>query len=285
LWKSVDISDDGSVMIACAGTPDYMDYVYVYSGGTWSQVSGSTPIPDFSDWLSVAVSGDGARMAATDGLSVYVFDGGSWTEHSVGSVSDVPKALAISGDGTKLVVCGEDVQGFIYVYDFAAWASMNPFGSSVGTDWSGIAISSDGSRILVCGRSELVRYYNGSVWTSFGPLGPQSWCSVDMSDDGSVMIAARDDSTPDSIFIRRGGVWQSLETPSGSNVTSVSVTSDGVFGAAGSRAGYWFGPTNRQTTTGVTGSLNGGPYSTVELQFLGGGRFLPLNLNGDIDFR
>lgn len=147
-WRRVSVDDnanfwtgavnqDGSVMLAGASRNDddgKSNGVYVsYNGGiSWSKRI-LFPSAEKFDCNYVAMDDSGATMAAyVSGATVGVFvslDGGaSWAKQPLDVSHDVtPLSVAVSGDGTRIVVTA--FGGYIYT------GVVNPLPGPAGSDW------------------------------------------------------------------------------------------------------------------------------------------------------
>jgi DNA-binding beta-propeller fold protein YncE len=182
--SAVAISPDGSKVIV--------------TGDTAPDIEGPT------DYATIAYS---ASTGATLWTRLYNGPGNGW---------DSARSLAISADGTKVIVTGESDGGLPSHEDY----STIPYNTSTGvTLWAKryhggyggdypkhVAISSDGTRVIVTGTSEsasirdfLTIAYNAStgatLWTKrhSGPgRGPDSPDALAISQDGTRVIVAGD---------------------------------------------------------------------------------------------
>jgi len=106
------------------------------------------------------------------------------------------------------------------------------------------------------------------------------WNPVAISMDGSTMIA----SGLGRWHISRdaGRSWGALAHDYLGNVKGVAVSVDGAQIAAAVTGGVTFGlftsvASGYQTSLGISGSITGGQYDSIELQYIGGGTFIVLS--------
>jgi len=254
LGESVSISGDGSTAIVGARLDDDNGqsnsgsaYIFVRSGGTWTQQQKLTAGTDAgaNDWFgtSVFISGDGntAIVGAfkdddngqTDSGSAYIFvrSGGTWTQQAkltagdAGASDHFGYSVSISGDGSTAIVGSrlDDVNGqsnsgsaYIFVRSGGTWTQQVKFttgADAVAYDQFGesVSISGDGSTAIV-----------GATY----------------KDD----VNGRYDSGSAYIFVRSGSSWaQQAKLTAGDAGAydhfgySVSISSDGNTAIVGAR--------------------------------------------------
>lgn len=244
LWSSVASSADGSKLVAAAASLGGQIYTSSDSGVTWLAHS----LPGL---FSVASSADGSKLVATgpSGASTSSDSGVTWVARN--SPTWFSSSVASSADGSKLVQVA--MAGSIY--------TSNDFGvtwipRSSPSIWVAVASSADGSKLVAASRNLLGSSANsqtgGQIYTSsdFGvtwiPRGlPSFWSAVASSADGSKLAAA------DSVVV----------TPLISTVSTLytSVPSIG---------------STLSTTPGITGSLSGLQYESVDLQCINPNTFV-----------
>jgi MYXO-CTERM domain-containing protein len=221
---SVAMSGDGSRVVV--GAPEESDatggstwkngaaYVFVRSGGTWSEeqkLLASDKASEDSFGRSVSMSGDGSRVVvgapyesdATGGSTeyngaayVFVRSGSTWTQEQKllasdkASYDEFGRSVAMSGDGSRVVVGApeeSDATGGSTEYNGAAYVFVRS-----GSTWT------EEQKLLASDKADT---------DLFG-------YSVGMSGDGSrVVVGAygEDTSTTDNgaayVFIRSGSTW------------------------------------------------------------------------------
>ena len=129
---------------------------------------------------------------------------------------------------------------------------------------------------------------SGTSWTTTSPAG--NWTSVASSADGKRFVAV-ERFTPRSIIIstNSGTNWVQTSAPF-KQWYCVASSADGRTLLAGTQGGitdYVYrahaNPLPITTTPGILGYMTGTPYSAIELQYVGSGRFIPLSHEGTID--
>ncbi|MEY8876222.1 MAG: WD40/YVTN/BNR-like repeat-containing protein, partial [Leptothrix sp. (in: b-proteobacteria)] len=263
-WKGVAISADGSKIAAVASG----DQIYISSdsGATW------TPRGSVFSWQSVSMSADGTKLVAvTDGDQIYTStdSGLTWTPRD-----SVRRwySVASSSDGTKLVagVLG----GQIYTSSDSG-VTWTPRDNS--RIWVGVASSANGVRLAatVLGGQVYTSGDSGATWTARDQS--RAWWSVAMSADGNTLMAAQ--RSPGRIYLSRdAGVTWAPRANTG-DWWGVAMSSDAtkLFAAPSGDVLYSGSSANPdRTTPGTAGSLTGGQFDTLRLQYLGSGLFLPL---------
>jgi hypothetical protein len=216
-------------------------YTSTNSGVTWAVTSA----PNLG-WKTVAVSSDGQKMVASTGGAIYTsIDGGAnWiSRRSLPATS-----VASSADGKNLIAgMGGNVStdGVFTSNDYGVtWArrlSGTDSDLTKGT-WSPVAVSADGVTMMASGLGQWhISRDSGRTWIAMAHEYLGNVKGLAMSRDASKIATAVSGGT---IF----GVYSSV--------------------ASGAR-----------TTTGTSGSLSGGQYDSIEVQYVGGGLFIVLNYN------
>lgn len=118
-WNSVACSSDGLTLYASATGGGY---VSSDGGATWSALAHDSA-------GVVAISGDGTKLACSDGTSE---DGGATWLVRTGYKGASPAAIAMSSDGTKIVFCATG--GNIYTSDEVAALSGGTYHAVYGCD-------------------------------------------------------------------------------------------------------------------------------------------------------
>jgi hypothetical protein len=187
LGSAVSITGDGTRVIVGAygedvgGNSAGAAYIFVYSGGSWSQeakLMASDAYANDEFGSTVSISGDGTKVIvgamkedySTDQGAVYIFTRGpyqvTWTEQiklraSDGTTNDYfGCSVAINGDGTKIIVGASQIfaysdQGaaYIFTYSGGSWTEQIKLQASDGQsdDYFGkqVAMSGDGTKVIV----------------------------------------------------------------------------------------------------------------------------------------
>ena len=246
-------SEDGVRIYAVGG-----DITGVYassdSGQHWNQVSGLLLA---GNWNSVACSANGRIVYAqpTSGtIQKSVNNGATWTTTGTASTG---QAIACTADGSTLITGNVSCSGN-GTYRARVSGGAVQYSSNSGGGWNSVAVAPAGNIFCVGASSDCTRMVAG---VSNGLL----YATANL-----------------------GASWTTL-TISNANWSSVWMSADGSkFGAstsenAGAGGGVDFGSVSAQpstATTATTGSVCGSQGSAVELQYIGGGQFIPVGSSG-----
>ncbi len=200
LWSSVASSPSGKHIAGAV----YKGNIYVShnNGATWSRID--NPAGGNTEWVGVAISQDGTKIAAIDTLNIYVFSGTGWVSKNPDGIQRGFTGVAISSDGNTIL------------------ASASKFYLGFGTA-SNLWTSSD----------------YGESWTNPVLSANQIWRGVAMSADGSVMAAISDSEFDGTNIVRVliSGTWVNQLQGIGS-AGAVSVSSSGDYIAVTAKYGY-----------------------------------------------
>ena len=301
-FQDVASSADGMRLIAGRRT----DTVYISHDGGQSW----TPSVGVGNWVSVASSADGTKLAAVNfavGVQMqFSADSGDTWEARGPSRTWVD--VASSADGTKLVAVTLNDQIFTSADSGVSWtpresirswravassadgtrlAAATPDAMYISTDsgvtwtphgagnfWTSVASSADGMRLIAVASAQLYMSTDGgTTWTPRAEAGVVSY--VASSADGTRLIAGRSNAML-SVSMDSGETW--VPRASSLGWRSVGISGDGTRLFAGdTRDVFISAPT---TTPGIAGSISGPQYSAVELQYIGNGQFMALNHEG-----
>lgn len=237
-----------------AASPTIGIGVSLDSGRTWNHVVGGVT---GGAYTSVACSADGKTVYAQPAVGNIQksTDGGvTWSSTGTGTTTGF---ISCTADGSMLITGNVACSGN-GVYRARISGGAVQISSNSGGTWNGVATapaatvfcvgaSSDCTK-LVAGVSNGLLYASsnmGATWTTLTSAN-QLWVSAWMSPDGSKFAAAAR-----SIGVFTGGIGYG-------NVSALPNT----------------------TTTTSTGSLCGSQGSAVELQYIGGGVFMPVSSAG-----
>ena len=241
---SVAVSDDTIIVGAYGNSAKGSAYVFVRTGGLWTQqqkLTASDGAADDRFGYSVAISGDtvvgGAPFHDAGGKidqgSAYVFvrTGGVWTEQQTLTKSDGADndqfglSVAVSGDTIIVGAFRDDVganvdQGSasVFVRTGAVWTEQQTLTKSdgAGDDLFGRSVAVSGDTVVV---GALLPGYPGSadvfvrtggVWTQQQRLTPSAgyWFGLSVAVSGDrIVVGARANQGAASVFVRSGGVW------------------------------------------------------------------------------
>jgi hypothetical protein len=274
-WSSLASSADGTKWIGGVNT-GFMQRS-VNSGASWGNTASSRA------WTGVASSWDGVNLAATVNAGnpwTSTNSGGIWTERNTGATRNWT-GIASSGDGLYLAACASGSQIYTSTNGGVTWTAR----ATIQT-WSSIASSADGSILVACVANGLlyVSYDFGASWISTGPNTALEWSAVACSGDGLRMIAATTAGGLGEIYVSQdaGVTWQKRSNLPSASYTGVACSGDGGAMAAVATATGIFVSAQISTTTGATGQLIGSRLAAVELQYVGGGVFIPISHEGNI---
>ncbi len=273
---SVVSSSDGTKLFAgaCGGAP--IIFASIDSGATWTSygIPGPTGGP-----IRIAASSDGSKLIAAgtpgDFIATSIDSGATWTINtSAPLVAGAYFSASYSSDGIKAVAVAQQggISGvYISLDSGMSWTVST---APTGTNWSSVASSADGSQLAAA-------VNGGQIYTSSDFGGHwiardtnRNWSSIASSSDGTKLVAAKYGgqiyTSTDS-----GTTWTAQAT--NANWTSVASSSDGTKLVAADGQ-IWTSTPN--TTVGTAGSISGGQYDAIELQFIGNNTFDVLSHEG-----
>ncbi|SEK78699.1 Uncharacterized protein SAMN05216359_10377 [Roseateles sp. YR242] len=261
-WSGVASSSDGMKLVAV--TNGGAIYHSADGGQTWSDDGTARA------WSAVASSADGQHLVAVAYLGAIwtSADGGaSWSSHESNRAW---RAVSSSSDGRVLVAGTNGAQLYVSTDYGATWTAR-----ASGQYWWGLASSADGQRLYASVDTGTIWMSNdyGTTWEAQGTS--RAWRGITTSSDGRFVVATTSGGTvyqsTDS-----GTTWQS--SADGGAWTAVASSSDGLTLLASKSGGALYGGSRRSsTTTGVTGSVSGGQEDALQLQYVGGGVFMPIS--------
>ncbi len=219
----------------------------------WYQSSASS-----GNWLGMASSSDGTRMAAVtsgSGGNVYVSinSGQTWSSTSANSSGASFVAIASSADGTHLAATGTNNAIYFSTNSGSSWtAIINPGNKN----WSSIASSSDGTRLVACvnntGSGYLYTFLNGTLVNTYST--PAAWTAVASSASGTNLVAV---AYGGNIYTsaNAGAGWNPVSGLSSQNWKAVASSADGTKLAAAIFGGGIYTSAN----SGASWALGGAP--------------------------
>jgi len=244
----------------------------------------------WTDGARVASSSDGTKLVAV------VYGGGIYTSSDSGvtwilrlcaaAPNEYWASVASSSDGVNLVAgyqyspASSEFLGGIYTSsDSGVTWILRP--SAPNNYYNSIASSSDGTKLVAAGGGGQVYTSSdsGVTWILSEPNA--YWMAVASSSDGTKLVAAQNFG---GVYVssNSGKNWTLTSAP-GSGWKSLSSSSDGtkIVGANSAGEVYTLKITSaKNTTVGLTGSISGGQYDTVELQYIGNNTFDVLSSEG-----
>jgi hypothetical protein len=266
-WSSVASSGDGKKMVGCVNGGQI--YTSTNSGGIW------TARDSARSWSSVASSFDGVKLiATTDGASGQVFtsedSGVTWTSRL--TLSGMWSSCACSATGSNVVASSSILTNLATSTNGGlTWSQStvsNAFPIPV------LALSADGTWLIAGPR---ISPDFGTTWIgATGPAKGFASCSA----DGSRIFKAINSGTPGrgevDMSLDSGFTWSICPLPQG-NFNGVACSADGSTVVAVAEGGHPIYICRSRTTPGTTGYLFGGRFSSIELQYLGNGVFMPIS--------
>lgn len=266
------MSSNGSKMAAAVWPGDV--YVSDDMGATW------TPRVGVGNWSVVLVSADGQtiRIFEYDGYMFRSTDGGENFSGSGASRKYWYKA-AMSSNGDRIVAAtlNSPAETLFYTNNGGVtWAAKGPILQAC----TSLSISSDGYDILATGGTSAlyISGNGGDTWTARET--PRMWYGGTMSSNAGIMMAVEENG---QIFTStdKGVKWNAR----GPNVNwyTASISGNGQTFVAAGRGSYLYVPSN-WTTVGAMGSIQGNQYDTLELQYMGSGKFNAINALGTLSF-
>jgi hypothetical protein len=276
-WYSVASSSDGVKLVAAAAMAGDI-YTSIDSGANW------TARELVADWQAVASSTDGAKLVAVvNGGRIYtsINSGASWTARE--SARNWA-AVASSSDGVKLVAA--EYGGKIYTSTDSG-ATWTPRESD--RYWNSVASSADGTKLVAAdyfgaagagaGAGQLYTSTDsGATWIA--RESNRSWDSVASSADGTRLVAVVS-GTGGQIYTSTdsGATWTARESTR--FWSSVASSADGAKLVATVSSGQIY-TSSGGTTAGSGGSVSGGQYDAIEVQYLGKDTFSVLSAMGNL---
>jgi hypothetical protein len=281
-WEAVASSADGTRLVVAPSNGGLI-YISGDSGETW------TPHPvggPNASWNSVASSADGKHLIAAGSGQIYISKeyGTSWATNGPTAIWG---SVASSADGTRLVAAKN--AGNIYTSSDAGstWTARAP-----SKFWKSVASSADGTRIVAV--EEFGRIHvsadSGVTWKPQG-LNTE-WWAVASSADGTRLLAIENfgrihistDSglswTPQGITTLWGGVAMSGD---GTRLFAAPLTQENAVDAGQLFTSAPVPATS--TSPGAAGYISARPYDSVELQYIGNGKFTVLSSTGTFEVR
>ena len=279
-WSSIASSADGTKLVAGAGTTTSLTGYLATSpdsGVTWIARD------SLRQWVSVASSADGTKLVAANysgtavpGIYTSVNSGANWGLSVPGSFAD---GVASSANGTNLVATVNTAQIVTSTNAGTSWVARDSTRA-----WSAVASSADGSRLIaaVSGGQLYLSSNFGVTWAPVNPVAALSWTALASSADGSRLVAA---ASSGQVYISTdsGASWnQNFGVPLSAAWSGAACSADGSMLVLVANGGQIYTSSQGGTTTGTAGYLTGTRETAIELEYVGGGIFLPLSHEGTI---
>ncbi|MDB6110385.1 MAG: hypothetical protein JWR69_2135 [Pedosphaera sp.] len=265
-WHSVASSADGTRLAAAVSSG--LVYTSVDSGANWTARAGSLA------WYSIASSADGTKLAAVvnNGFIYTSVDAGTnWTQRA----SSLPwVSIASSVDGVKLVAVANNDKIYTSADSGVTWTNRDS-----NRPWIYVASSGDGVKLVAVANNDWIYTSgdSGANWTRRDSA-TRPWSGVACSADGKNMVAV---ANGDKIYSSydAGQTWTArFDLTSNSHPwRCVAYSGNGTRLLAAEFNGLLY---NSAASTSVGGYLTGIQYSAVELQYIGGGLWMPVSSAG-----
>jgi len=280
-WSSVASSADGTKLVAGVGDNSTLTgnlWTSTDSGANW------TSRDSVRQWVSVASSASGTNLVAANytgsaapGLYTSANSGVSWSRSASGAVS-FGLSVASSADGTKLVAAIFGGQLMTSTNSGSTWIARDS-----SRNWSAAAASADGTRMLAAASSGQLYLSpdSGVTWAPINPAASLPWTSLASSADGSRLIAV---ASSGEVYLSTdsGATWAQHSGLPTAAWTGVACSADGSKLVLVANGDQIYTSSQGSTTTGTAGYLTGTRLTTVELEYIGNGIFLPLSHEGTI---
>ena len=282
-FKSVACSGDGQKMVGCVNGGQI--YTSINSGTNWTARDAARL------WTCVASSFDGGKLiATTDGPSGQVYtsedSGVTWTSRLTFANS---LGCACSASGSNIVAVMTNLSVFTLATSTnggLTWSQQSPTNIDF-VQPCPLALSADGTRLLA---GPHLSPDFGTTWIDLDPNSAPRAGRASCSADGSRVSATYYGSAPASVPTSEvhlsgdsGFTWSLCPLPH-TFWYGVACSADGstVVAAGVTNAVYICRPHN---TTGTAGYLFGGRLSSIELQYLGNGVFMPISHIGTLRWK
>lgn len=270
-WYAMACSQNGNIIyVASYGGGIYFS---TNNGSSWLAISGSA-----ANWTGIACNASGSQFIASE--NGYL---GYWNNNALTAVASSKNwsAVASSSDGTHLAAAVSGGQIYTWSSSVGTW---NPYGNSAA--WSALFMSANGSNLVgaIRGGGIQISTNFGVNWTASGAP-TANWSCLSGSSDGSELVAGVSNGLLYA-SANFGATWAPITTTN-QDWTGVAVSANGsrfvaTVGTIGSVTGgiYYSGTGSQLTTT--SNAIGGGQGTAVELQYIGGGQFMPVSSSGAI---
>jgi hypothetical protein len=229
-WSSITSSSDGTKLAAVSN--DFLGgtsgdiWTSSDAGVTWTNETAATSAHDL-DWVDIASSDDGTKLAATETNYFGIGDiwtstdgGHTWTNDTASTSLSGQRiaSIASSADGTKLVAnVHAHNTGDIWTSTNSGMTWTDQTGSRIVSDplWNGITSSSDGTKLAVTEVNDDGATTTGDVLTSND--GGVTWTDQTASSSASgqvfAWLAASADGTKLLASTPGGDIWTGIIPP------------------------------------------------------------------------
>ncbi len=152
--------------------------------------------------------------------------------------------VTTSDDGSVVAVADSSDDVIISLDYGQTWSTSTPTTTSM--SWSKIDVSADGSTVALTGDHIYISTNTGSTWTEMQPAGTstQAWWGVEVSDDGSVMLATIDNSSDVYVSTTTGSTWYLTQPTTTVGFYATALSSDGSTMAVAGDPGFIYTSTD-----------------------------------------
>ena len=190
---------------------------------TWTAVTGpGADQTETRQWVGVASSSDGSRLAASSYEAVWLSSnsGVTWTLSNPADANY--RGIASSSDGSKLLLASSNNTKLQRSTDSGAtWSQLS---NSVTQSWHKVASSADGEVLAAAGLHGTALHVSTNGGTSWSAKDIGNWNGIAISDNGATMVAV---ASSRAIYVSTdsGTTWNNRETARG--WADVSISNDG----------------------------------------------------------
>ena len=190
---------------------------------TWTAVTGpGADQTETRQWVGVASSSDGSRLAASSYEAVWISSnsGVTWTLSNPADANY--RGIASSSDGSKLLLASSNNTKLQRSTDSGAtWSQLS---NSVTQSWHKVASSADGEVLAAAGLHGTALYVSTNGGTSWSAKDIGNWNGIAISDNGATMVAV---ASGRAIYVSTdsGTTWNNRETARG--WADISISNDG----------------------------------------------------------
>ena len=189
---------------------------------TWTAVTGPGADPtETRQWVGVASSSDGSRLAASSYEAVWLSSNSGVTWTLSNPANGNYRGIASSSDGSKLLLASSWSTKLERSTDSGAtWSQLS---NSVTQSWHKVASSADGQVLAAAGLHGTALYVSTNGGTSWSPKDVGNWAGIAISDNGATMVAVA--SSGIYVSTDSGTTWNNRETAR--SWADVSISNDG----------------------------------------------------------
>jgi hypothetical protein len=187
---------------------------------TWTAVTGPGADPtETRQWVGVASSSDGSRLAASSFEAVWLSSNSGVTWTLSNTTNGNYRGIASSSDGSKLLLATNNGTQLQRSTDYGAtWTVTGP-----AQNWQKVASSANGQVLAAAGNNGTALYVSTNGGTSWSTKDVGNWNGIAISDNGATMVAVA--SSGIYVSTDSGTTWNNRETAR--SWADVSISNDG----------------------------------------------------------